>query len=257
MCRPKAGHATSVTKCVPAEMHTMSISVAITNQRTTQPRPCRSRLNLFRIKNVCCHQVRLKHRCHGRRWKGGLSGAVLLALTAPNTKLFFTNMSKASTPSPKVTPAPTAANFVPPEMHSDVTSLVNTILPKRTFFFNRLKTNHLYSLSLQLQWRQKCWKRRPILELCGDVQTVVIRQSSGLPCLSTASQNISSPLGTFASIVRNFAEQEMPSGPMLTDSTVWNTRYNPDFQPSLRWRCWRKWLLIEACFGDVLTVITL
>ena len=156
MCRPKAGHATSVTKCVPAEMHTMSISVAITNQRPIQPRPCRSRLNLFRIKNVCCHQVRLKHRCHGRRWKGGLSGAVLLALIAPSTKLSFTNMSKASTLSPKVTPVPTAANFAPPEMHLDVTSLVSTILPKRTFSSSRLKTNHPYSLSLQLQWRQKC-----------------------------------------------------------------------------------------------------
>ena len=156
MCRLKDGHVTSVTKCVPAEMRTMSISVAITNLRITQPQPCRSRLNLFRIKNVCCRQVRLKHRCHGRRWKGWLSGAVLLALTAQSTKLSFTNMSKASTQSPKVTPVPTAANFVPPEMHSDVTSLVNTILPKRTFFSNRLKTNHLYSLYLQLQWRQKC-----------------------------------------------------------------------------------------------------
>ena len=156
MCRPKGGHATSVTKCVPAEMRTMSISVAITNQRITQPPPCRLRLNLFRIKNVSCHQVRLKHRCHGRRWKGWLSGAVLLALTAPSTKLSFTNMSKASTLSPKVTPVPTAANFVPQEMLSDVMSLVNTILPKRTFFSNRLKPNNLHPLSLQLQWRQKC-----------------------------------------------------------------------------------------------------
>ena len=98
-----------------------------------------------------CHQVRLKSKCYGRRWKASLSGVALLALTAPNTRLSFTNMLKASTLSPKVTPVPTAANFVPPEMHSDVTSHVNTILPKRTFFSNRLKTNHFYSLSLQLQ----------------------------------------------------------------------------------------------------------
>ena len=156
MCRLKDGHVTSVTKCVPAEMRTMSISVAITNQRITQPQRCRSRPNLFRIKIVSCHQVRLRRRCRGRRWKGWLSGAVLLALIAPSTKLSFTNMSKASTLSPKVTPVPTAANFAPPEMHLDVTSLVSTILPKRTFSSSRLKTNHPYSLSLQLQWRQKC-----------------------------------------------------------------------------------------------------
>lgn len=64
------------------------------------------------------------------------------------------------------------------------------------------------------------------------MQTVVIRQSSGLPCLSTASQNISSPLGTFASIVRSFAEQEMPSAvvemKMLKEMTA---------DRGLFWRC--------------------
>ena len=143
MCRLKGGHVISATKCVPAEMRTMSISVAITNQRITQPQPCRSKPNLFRIKNLSLRQVRLKHRCHGRKWKGWLYGAVLHALTAPNTKLSFTNTLKASTQCPKATLVPTAVNFVPPEMHSDVTSLVNTILPKRTFFSNKPKTDYL------------------------------------------------------------------------------------------------------------------
>ena len=89
-----------------------------------------------------CHQVRLKSKCYGRRWKASLSGVALLALTAPSTRLSFTNMLKASTLSPKVTPVPTAVNFAPPEMHSDVTCPVNTIRSKRTFCFNSFKTDY-------------------------------------------------------------------------------------------------------------------
>ena len=94
-----------------------------------------------------CHQVRLKSKCYGRRWKASLSGVALLALTAPNTRLSFTNMLKASTLSPKVTPVPTAVNFAPPEMRSDVTYLASTILPRRTFSPTRDKTDpFLYPL---------------------------------------------------------------------------------------------------------------
>ena len=120
------------------------------------------------------------------------------------------------------------------------------------------KLIRFYTLPMQLQWRQRCWKRWRSPEWCGDVWTVVTRPSSGHPCLSTASLSILlSPLDTYVSIVRNSAEQEMPSDPMSTGSTVWNTLFKPDFQPWLRWRCGRKWPPIEVSFGGAQTVITL
>ena len=106
------------------------------------------------------HQVRLRPRWCARRWRESPSGAAWPVLTTPSTRLCFTSTSKASTLSPKATPAPIAANFAPPGMHSDVTFPGNTIRSKRTFCFNSLKTDYHNLLNLhfhrQLPWRQKC-----------------------------------------------------------------------------------------------------